>query len=476
MTDVIVVGAGTAGLAAAVEAAQMGLRVTVLEQSDQAGGTLWRSWAQMSAGGTELQRQHGIYDTPELHFDDVMRISKNTADPRLVRLAVEHAPATIEWLMAAGFDMDPAAPAILHFHEPYSLPRTYWGRHGGRSVLEVLLPLFDRACSSGQITMRLGTRLTSITVGRRGGIDGVRVWAVGSGEEDLQAPAVILTAGGYAGNPGLFPRLTEGVPLVGPAAPSSDGSAILAGVEAGGLVRGGGLFLPTYGGILQEGSSWQTIELDAWPALTPQARPPWEIHVNLHGERFVAEDSPSVDVRETRLLDQPNLEFWIVYDDAIRAKAPRLFPLWDDAALDAAFATHPSFVAAGSLAELAGAAGLDEVRFQRTVQAYNRAVESGGDPLGRRHLPAAITRPPFFAVRNHGTTLKSPAGLDVDLRLRVLGPDSPFGNLFAAGEIIGGSRLSGKSFVSGMSVTPALSFGRLAARQVAGLSTHPGSM
>ncbi|MGH3274004.1 MAG: FAD-binding protein, partial [Streptosporangiaceae bacterium] len=315
-----------------------------------------------------------------------------------------------------------------------------------------------------------------IAAGQGGHVDGIRVQSAGGPEEDLRAPAVILAAGGYAGNPGLFPRLTKGAPLVGPAAPTSDGSVILAGVEAGGRVHGGDLFLPTYGGTLQPGSSWQTVELDAWPALTPQARPPWEIHVNRRGERFVAEDSPSVDVRETRLLEQPNLEFWIVYDDDIRARAPRLFPLWDEAALDEAFATHPSFVKAASLADLADAAGLGRGQLQHTVEAYNQAVRSGEDPLGRQHLPAPITRPPFFAVRNHGTTLKSPAGLDVDLQLRVLGPGGPFGNMFAAGEVIGGSRLSGKSFVSGMSVTPALSFGRLAARQVAGLSTDPGSM
>lgn len=476
MTDVIVVGAGTAGLTAAAEAAEAGLRVTVIEQTDQVGGTLWRSWAQMSAGGTSLQERRGIHDTPELHFDDVMRISKNTADPRLVRLAVEHAPATIEWLMSDGFDIDPAAPAILHFHEPYSLPRTYWGRNAGRSVLEVLLPRFERGCAVGQITLLSRTRLTKINVGQHGTVDGIRVQDADGTEEDLQAPAVILAAGGYAGNPSLYPRLTDGAPLAGPASPASDGSAILAGVAAGGTVRGSDLFLPTYGGVLQDDSTWQTIELDAWPTLTPQARQPWEIHVNRRGERFVAEDSPSVDVRETRLLDQPNLEFWIVYDDVIRSKAPKLLPLQDDTALDAAFATHPSFVKADSLAELASAAGIDGAQLQRTVAAYNQAVETGADPLGRAHLPAAIATPPFFAIRNHGTTLKSPAGLDVDTSLRVLGPNGPFGNLFAIGEVIGGSRLSGKSFVSGMSVTPALSFGRLAARQLAGLTTDPRSM
>ena len=77
---------------------------------------------------------------------------------------------------------------------------------------------------------------------------------------------------------------------------------------------------------------------------------------------------------------------------------------------------------------------------------------------------------------NHGSTLKSPAGLAVDGQLRVLGPEGPFNNLWAAGEVIGGSSLSGKSFVSGMSVTPALSFGRLLGRRAAGADTDPGSM
>jgi fumarate reductase flavoprotein subunit len=90
------------------------------------------------------------------------------------------------------------------------------------------------------------------------------------------------------------------------------------------------------------------------------------------------------------------------------------------------------------------------------------------DRLGREHLPLPIERAPYYAVRNHGSTLKSPAGLVVDKDLRVVGGSGPVENLYAAGEVLGGSTLSGKSFVSGMSVTPALSFGRLIGRRAAG--------
>ncbi|MBK1789189.1 FAD-dependent oxidoreductase [Prauserella cavernicola] len=474
--DVVIVGAGTAGLPAAIEAAEHGLRVTVVEQADQVGGTLWRSWAQLSAGGTELQRRKGILDSPRLHFEDAMRISKQTADPELVRLAVEHAPATVDWLMNARFDIHPDAPAILHFHEPYSIPRTYWGRNAGRSVLEVLLPRFERACADGAIDLRLHTTMTALRKDGAQRIAGVTLRTPDGTTTDLDAAAVILTTGGYSGNAELFPALTRGAPLVGPGSPTSTGRGILAATDVGAQVRGQDLFLPTYGGVLLADSTHETEGLDDYPSLTPQQRPPWEIHVNRHGTRFVAEDSHSVDVRETALLEQPRLEFWIIYDEAIRRAAPPLLPTWSDLDLEAAFDRHPSFARAGDVGALAAAAGIDANGLRATVAAYNDAVESGGDEFGRRHFPAPIGTPPFYAVRNHGTTLKSPAGLAVDHSLRVLGSDGAFANLYAAGEAIGGSSMSGKSFVSGMSVTPALSFGRMLGRKLAGEPHDPGSM
>jgi fumarate reductase flavoprotein subunit len=473
--DLVVVGAGTAGIPAAIEASGLGLKVLVVEASDRLGGTLWRSWAQMSAAGTSLQRARGIHDEPHLHFDDVMRISKGTADPTLVRVAVNHAPRVIEWLLGMGFDIDPASPAVLHFHEPYSLPRTYWGRHGGRSVLDVLSPAFDRATGSGNVALELQTSLTALLPGPDG-VSGVRLRTPDGTEREVSSGAVLLTTGGYAGNPELFAKLTRGAPLVGPASPTSRGEGIMAAQQLGAILRGDDLFLPTYGGVLAEGSQWQTVGLDDFPVLTPQERLPWEIHVNSQGRRFVAEDSASVDVRENALLAQPGLTFWIVYDSVTASTAPPLFPSWKPEDLAGAFASHPSFTTADDLRSLAVGAGIDPDGLAHTVSAWNRSVAQGRDHLGRRGELRPVAEPPFFAVRNHGSTLKSPAGLAVDERLRVRSKAGPIENLYAAGEAIGGSSLSGKSFVSGMSVTPALAFGRLAVRDVAGADTTPGSL
>lgn len=467
--DLLIVGAGTAGLPAAIEAARAGLRVTVVEQADQVGGTLWRSWAQLSAAGTALQRSKGIDDSPDLHFADVMRISHNSADPKLVRLAVDHAADTVDWLMSAGFEMDPAAPAILYFHEPYRVARTYWGVRGGLSVLEVLIPRFERACADGSVTLLLNTTVTALRADGDNRVAGVTVFGADGARADLDADHVLLTTGGYSGNAELFPQLTGGAPLVGPGAPTSTGTGILAALDLGATTRGGDLFLPTYGGVLLPDSPSKTVPLDDYPQLTPQSRQPWEIHVNERGERFVAEDAASVDVRENALLDQPGLRFWVVYDNAVRQKAPALFPTWADEDLAEAFETHPSFATADTIEELAEKAGVDPAGLRRSVDEYNAAVASGVDSaFGRAHLPLPIEQAPFYAVRNHGSTLKSPAGLVVDADLRVLGAAGPVENLYAAGEVLGGSTLSGKSFVSGMSVTPALSFGRLLGRRIAG--------
>ena len=102
------------------------------------GGTLHISGGQLSAAGNRMQADKGIEDSPQEHFDDVMRITKGTADAKMVRLAVDNAPGTLDWLLANGFEPLPDHPVIHFGHEPYSIPRTYWGADNGLSILKVL--------------------------------------------------------------------------------------------------------------------------------------------------------------------------------------------------------------------------------------------------------------------------------------------------------------------------------------------------
>ncbi len=93
--DLIVIGGGRAGMPAAIYASRRGARVSIVEAAGQLGGTLLMRTGQMAAAGTQLQTSKGIVDSPQLHYDDVTRISKATANPALLRLARDNEADTI---------------------------------------------------------------------------------------------------------------------------------------------------------------------------------------------------------------------------------------------------------------------------------------------------------------------------------------------------------------------------------------------
>ena len=117
--------------------------------------------------------------------------------------------------MASGFDMDPDAPAVLHFHEPYLLPRTYWGRNAGGRCWTCSAPAFEEA-RAGSVTLELDTELVALRASGPDRVDGLTVRRPDGTLHDIDARVVILTSGGYAGNPELFPQFTGGSPLAGP--------------------------------------------------------------------------------------------------------------------------------------------------------------------------------------------------------------------------------------------------------------------
>ncbi|MSO64577.1 MAG: FAD-dependent oxidoreductase [Alphaproteobacteria bacterium] len=457
--DVIVVGAGTAGLPAAIFAAQRGARVLLLEAAKEIGGTLHLTGGQLSAAGTRLQAAKGIVDSPDQHFDDIMRISRGTANAKMVRLAVDNAADTMHWLFDLSYEPNPESPIIFMGHEPYRIARTYMAETKGKEILRAMAPVVNRLAKQGRIDLRLNAEMTGFVAGADGGVDGV----VAQGQAFFSTN-IVLTTGGYANSPELFPRLTSGYPLFGRAAPFSRGTGIELATKFGAVVRGGEHFVPGFAGVEHpdEPGKYYTFT-----NTTPQLRPPREIYVGSDGHRFMREDLASVDEREHALLGRNDLTFWAVYDHRIADEAPFFFTaivggLSADEVASAFARRHPSFVTAATLAELAARTGLPADALAGTVADYNRAVDTGHDALGRQHLPRRIEQGPFYAVRHGGMSAVSFAGLAVDDMLRVIRADgSPIPHVYAAGETLGFALLNGGSYCSGMSLTPALTFGRL---------------
>ncbi|MDE0128470.1 MAG: FAD-dependent oxidoreductase [Gammaproteobacteria bacterium] len=458
--DFIIVGAGTAGLPAAIHASRRGASVLMLEAADKLGGTLNMAMGQVSAGGTRLQDDQGIVDSPDRHFEDIMEITFGEADPEIVRRTVDLAPDTLNWLLDQGLVPLPGHPVTgaAPGRAGYSVPRYFWAEEAGRAILKVVLEELDREMPQGNIAIRTNTRVTGLLTSDSGAVEGVRAES-NDREWTFRGRHILLTNGGYAMNPDMFELLTGYPAYAAGSWPHSLGDGLDLAVSVGGWLRGQHLHRAGTGSILT-GAEFPA-RVYARFTTVPQQRLPWEIWVNDSGQRFIREDEPLVRPRARAVLALPRLRYVIVFDENIFTSAPPGLPQFSREEFLAHCENHPMFARAGSLAELAAAAEVDAAGLTQTVRDYNDAVGSGADPLGREHLPAPIAEPPFYAITHLGSSATSSTGVAVNDAHQVLrGNQEPVPGLYAAGEVLGSGATLGSTFAPGMLLTPALSVGR----------------
>lgn len=465
--DVIIVGAGTAGLPAAIFAAERGAKVLVIEKASQIGGTLFLSGGMMSAAGTRLQKRKGVVDTPQEFYDDTMRLAHNKANPAVLRTYVDNAGAAIDWLEDIGMAFRPDDPITGDAHADFSKPRYQAGPQGGRSILKALMPLFLKAEAAGNLRVLMRTGAEELVQGKDGAVTGVIVAGEDGVRTQFNARNVILTSGGCLMNPVLFERY-HGQPLYSRRVyPYSMGKGLELGLAAGGKVSGGDLYICHRGVIMTDRNFPAPQFTSIARTVDPRYRMPWEIEVNKQGERYVAEDA-DLDTLERAQTKQPGMAAWLIWDQEIADKAPALFKNLSAEQVAAAFETHSMFAKAATVEELARKMALPPDALARTVKSYNAAVAAKSDSaFGRKHMPLPVAKAPFYAVECLGSSLFGHAGLDIDGSARVLRADAtPVPNLYAAGEVTGGWHNSGDVVVNGCMVTPAITFGRLLGQRI----------
>lgn len=458
--DFVIIGAGTAGLAAAIYASRRGARVLLVDSAEKIGGTLHLANGQVSAGGSRSQAAKGIDDSPDRHFADVMRITGGLANRDIVRLTVDQAPATINWLLDNGLTPLPDHPTTGDSpgRPAYTTARYIWGKGEGRDILAVILRELQPELASGRVATMLQSKATGVVLDAKGAATGVRV-TTAQGERIVSGRHILLTTGGYAMNPEAFMRHCGYPAYSGGAYPTNLGAGLDIATAAGGRLRGRELHRAGTGSILTA---------DRFPArvyarynTTPQERLPWEIWVDSAGKRFFREDDPSTHRRGLALLGLKDLRYAIVFDQVILDESPVGVPGWSRAKLLEHFESHPMFARAGSLAELATKLKIDAAGLATTVADYNAGVDRWRDSLGREYLPRRIEKPPFYGVIHMGHSATSSTGIVVDNKLRVLGAgDKPIANLYAAGEVLGAGVTLGNAFTPGMMLTPALTQGQ----------------
>lgn len=456
--DVICVGAGSTGLPLAIKAAERGANILQIEADNRIGGTLHWSSGQIAAAGTRLQKENNISDTPDAHYEDAQRVANGQIDPTVLRLFVDNAADTIDWLMDIGFKPAAGTPVAGESHEAYSTRRYLWGDNQAISILDALRPVHEKLVADGKIDLRLEHRLKSLISDDSGAVTGVIVDTL-NGEQTFHGKNVVLACGGYAAGPDLWNELNPEIPLCSHCNPYSRGDGIIAARELDAQINGEEKFLCTFAGWLEDESDPTSGE---FLALSPKARNIWEIFVDVKGKRFMKEDHQSIDYRERNLLKQPGMRMNIVFDEGIRQNAAPITML-DPVALKAKFGAHPNFVKADTIEGLASELGVPANALKTTVAEYNASVDSDEDKAWDKFfLIRKIENPPFYGIKAMGITVLSPAGVAVDDKLRVLNTSgSPIPNVYAAGEVLGFGRTSGNAFVGGLSLTPAMAFGKI---------------
>lgn len=461
--DLLVVGAGTAGIPTALFAADRGLRVGLLDAADVVGGTLHLSSATISAAGARIQAEAGIEDSAEAHFLDSLRINHGTGDHGLMRLWMQNAAETVDWLEDIGWKASPREAVLAGEHELYSIPRSYRSVGQGPGLLNALERELHSRVAAGLIDLLLGKRMRALVADSDGRVRGVQV-GEGSAAHQFLASKTVLTTGGYGASEEHWQRHHGRVPIRY-VYPFSRGDGIVAIEALGGVVKHSDNLLPTFGGPRDTdpgGAPWGHSNT------SPQRRPPWEIYVNALGERFMPEDEPSIDRRERYLLAQPDWAFWAIYDERIRVTAPPLLraDVWSGEKLERAWRENPDFIRADTLESLAAQCEVAPGALARTVARYNAGQAVGSDAFRRAHLPSPIGQPPYHAVRHHGLCIVSWGGVAVNQELAPVRRDGQIiPGLHAAGELLGMGAW-GNAFLSGSAVAAALTFGRLLGQRV----------
>jgi fumarate reductase flavoprotein subunit len=190
--DIVVVGAGGAGLSAAVQAASMGAHVIVLEKQGIIGGNTNYATGGLNAAETSVQKSLGIQDSKQSHFDDTMKGGHYLNDVSLVTILVEKAAEAVDWLISLGADMSNvgkmAGSSQKRTHRP----------NGGAAIGPHLVSILNKAVQAENISIRTRNMVTSLTE-QNGKVTGVKV-STSAGTYTIRAKAVILATGGFGAN------------------------------------------------------------------------------------------------------------------------------------------------------------------------------------------------------------------------------------------------------------------------------------
>ena len=458
-TDVVVVGAGSAGACAALEAHRSGAEVLVLEKQSAGGGTSARAAGQLYlGGGTALQRACGFEDSPDEMRKYMLLACGPGAPEDKIDLFVRESAEHYDWLVAQGVPFRASfVPTTEATNPPGPDGLTYTGNEpahpwsaearpaprghnvecegdSGHVLMKVLLDAVERE----GIEVRTGVETTRLAIDDAGRVVGVGVREDGTERFIRASRGTILCTGGFGFNRAMLARYAPTFLDCAPVGTEAeDGLGIRLGMAAGG----------------------DAIRMSAGSVMIPFSKPRSLVRgiiVNGRGERYVNEDVYQATHGALALDRQDGIGFLIV--DADTYSQPQL--------------PYPVCAEAESIEALEAQLSLPPGKLVETMARWNAGAVRGEDPLfsKAKEWITPLDKPPFRAIDLRRATFPYPfftlGGLRTDIDGRVLTPDEEIvGGLFAAGRVASGMPAQG--YNSGMSLSDCTFFGRRAGRAAA---------
>lgn len=446
--DVVVVGAGTAGLPAATEAALLGCKATVLELTRVCGGSGNFVTVGASFAGTDWQRKAGVLDdSPEELYKDGVEIAGGS--PEMWRVYRDHQMDTYNWLNQLG--VTPTQPELVGGPGQRKL-RGH--RYHGRTAMKAI----EKNARDSGVEILYGHRAKRlITNPQTNRVLGLMVSVKGAMKSFKAKRAVILATGGFGRNPELVmeygAHFIDCVPVM---AKGHVGDGLKMAMDLGAATKDIGQAVKASLPVCVKRKAHTGIVSIFNGAIT----------VNLHGNRFYNESCPTgyYGHLTQAALDQPDKILFIIYDSKIRK-----IPL-----VNHGIGKNREFKS-DTIEGLANAAGIDPGRLVETITKYNGDLDSEGydTVFGRRKASGdfgtltPLDTPPFYAIKCMPSLTSFKGGIKINSLCRVMnwyGEIIP--GLYAAGEATGG--LFGKGiYIGGIMWSGAMTFGRIAGSNAA---------